>query len=288
MKLFLFTLLAAASLPAQDFSNLKIERVATGYQFTEGPVWSTDGYLLFTDIPANKILKYTPGQGVTVYREPSRNANGLTFDERGRLYVCETGERRVVRIDKKGAVEVLADKWEGKRLNQPNDVVVRRDGHVYFTDPAYGSAVEGRDLDFYGVFHITPKGRLELIAQFKTRSNGLALSPDGKTLFVDNTEERNVRAWDLDKQGAASGPRVVVTGVEGGGDGMKVDEKGNFYVTGKYVSIFSPEGKLLHNIELPETPANVAFGDADLQTLYITARTSLYRVRLPVKGALPY
>jgi gluconolactonase len=286
--LVLFALLAAAALPAQDFSRVEIERVATGYQFTEGPLWSRDGYLLFTDIPANKILKYTPGQGVAVYREPSGNTNGLAFDAQGRLYLCEGAGRRLVRLDRKGALEVLADKWEGKRLNRTNDVVVRKDGHIYFTDPAFGPAGEARDLDFYGVFHVAPKGRVESIAQYKTRPNGLALSPDGKTLFVDNTDDHNVRAWDLDRNGAASRERVVISNIEGGPDGMKLDEKGNFYITGKYVSIFSPEGKLLHNIEVPEIPANCAFGDDDLRTLYITARTSLYRVRLPVKGSLPY
>ena len=288
MKLLLWTLLSCGALAAQDFSQLKVERLATGYQFTEGPVWSRDGYLLFVDIPGNKILKFTPGQGVTVYREPSNNANGLAFDTQGRLYVCESGARRITRIDKKGAVETLADKWEGKRINQPNDIVVRRDGQVYFTDPAFGSGADKRELDFCGVFHIAPNGRLELVRQFQTRPNGVALSPNGKTLYVNNSDDRNVRAFDLDKNGAASNERVAISQIEGGADGMRLDENGNIYVAGKYISIFSPQGKLLHNLEVPEPPSNFAFGDADLQTLYITARTSLYRVRLPVKGSLPY
>jgi len=273
---------------AQPFKELRIERVALGYKFTEGPVWSRDGYLLFSDIPQNLILKWTPGQGVSRFREQSNGANGNTFDAQGRLYSCESRTRRVVRTDRKGGLEVLAERYQGKRLNAPNDIVVRRDGHVYFTDPAFGAQDDARELDFYGVYHITPKGELELIARSKGRPNGIALSADGKLLYVAYSDERNVRAYDLDRQGRASNERVVITGIEGVPDGIKLDEKGNLYVAARGIAVYSPQGKLLTTIELPETPSNCAFGDPDFGSLYITARSSVYRVRLDVRGAVQY
>ncbi len=275
-------------LAAQDFSRISVEKVAGGYTFTEGPVWSHDGYLLFSDVPNNRIHKYTPGAGATVFREGSDGANGNTFDAKGRLYTCESRTRRVTRTDKKGKIEVLAEKWDGKRLNAPNDIVVRRDGHVYFTDPAFGSQAETRDLDYYGVYHITPKGEMELIARPAGRPNGLALSPDGKILYVANSDERNLRAYDLDNNGKASNERVLVSGIDGVPDGIRVDENGNIYITARGLAVYSPAAKLLTTIEIPETPANCAFGDPDLKTLYITARTSLYRIRLDVKGSVQY
>ncbi|MGD0202199.1 MAG: SMP-30/gluconolactonase/LRE family protein [Bryobacteraceae bacterium] len=286
---FACALLACSIAGAQQLADVKVEKVAGDFQFTEGPVWSRDGYLLFSDIPAGKILRLTPGQaGTEVYRGNTNGANGNAFDTRGRLYSCEGSGRRVVRIDRSGKVEVLAERFEGKRLNQPNDIVVRRDGHVYFTDPAFGSGDRERELDFYGVYHISPRGELELIAKPKGRPNGVALSPDGRILYVDNTDERNVRAYDLDHGGRASNEHVLISGISGSPDGMKVDESGNLYVAAGAIEIYAPDGRHLGTIKLPETPANCAFGDADFQTLYVTARTSLYRVRLNVKGSVQY
>jgi gluconolactonase len=280
--------LVALPLAAQDFSDVQVEKAAHGFRFTEGPVWSRDGYLLFSDIPGNKIMKYVPGEGYPVFREPSNGANGNAFDAQGRLYTCESFARRVTRTDKKGVIEVLADKWEGKRLNAPNDIVVSKSGHVYFTDPAFGSQTDTRELDFYGVYHIAPKGELSAIARPTGRPNGITLSPNGRILYVANSDERNIRAYDVDRNGGVSGERTVVSGIEGVPDGIRTDEKGNLYVAAKGILVYSPEGKLLATIPLAETPSNCAFGDPDLQTLYITARTSLYRVRLDVKGAVPY
>ena len=191
-------------------------------------------------------------------------------------------------MDKKGRTETLAEKWEGKRLNAPNDIVVRKDGNIYFTDPAFGDQADHRELDFYGVYRITPKGVMSLIAKPAGRPNGIAFSPNGRILYVDNSDERNVRAYDVDRAGEVSNERIVVSNIEGVPDGMKVDEKGNLYVAAKGVAVYSPEGKLLHVIDVPETPANCAFGDPDFQTLYITATTSVYRVRMTVKGAVQY
>jgi gluconolactonase len=288
MKALALALLAAASLAGQDFSEIQVEKVAHGFRFTEGPAWSRDGYLLFSDIPGNKIMKLEPGEGYHAFREPSDGANGNAFDSQGRLYTCESHARRVTRTDKKGHVEVLADKWEGKRLNAPNDIVVSKGGHVYFTDPAFGNQADHRELDFYGVYHITPKGQLSVIAKPGGRPNGIALSPNGRILYVGNSDERNVRAYDVDRDGEVSGERVVVAGIEGVPDGIRTDEKGNLYVAARNLMVYSPEGKLLGTIPVAETPSNCAFGDADLQTLYITARTSVYRVRLDVKGSVPY
>jgi gluconolactonase len=280
--------LVALPLAAQDFSDVHVEKAAHGFRFTEGPAWSRDGYLLFSDIPGNKIMKYVPGEGYPVFREPSNGANGNAFDAQGRLYTCESFGRRVTRTDKKGHVEVLADKWEGKRLNAPNDIVVSKSGHVYFTDPAFGSQADTRELDFYGVYHIAPKGELSVIARPAGRPNGITLSPNGHILYVANSDDRNIRAYDVDRNGEVSGERVIVSGIEGVPDGIRTDEKGNLYVAAKGILVYSPEGKLLTAIPVAETPSNCAFGDPDLQTLYITARTSLYRVRLDVKGAVQY
>lgn len=288
MRTAVLSLLFSLAAYGQDFSNISVEKVDAGFQFTEGPVWSRQGFLLFSDVPHNVIRKLAPGERSTVFRDDSHGANGNTFDAQGRLYSCESRTRRVVRMDKKGAIEVIAEKWEGKRLNAPNDIVVRKDGQVYFTDPAFGDQADTRELAFFGVYHITPKGVMNLIAKPAGRPNGIALSPNGRILYVANSDDRNVRAYDLDHNGAVSNERVVVSNVEGVPDGIKVDEKGNIYVTAKGVAVYSPQGKLLHTIELSETPANCAFGDADLQTLYITARTSLYRVRLDVKGSVQY
>jgi gluconolactonase len=183
---------------------------------------------------------------------------------------------------------VLASRFEGKRLNAPNDIVVRRDGHVYFTDPAFGNQEDSRELDFYGIFHITPKGDLELTAKWKTRPNGITLAPNGRILYVADSDARCVRALDLDRAGAASNERVVIDKIPGVPDGIRTDEKGNIYVAGKNVYVYSPQAKLLGDIALAETPSNVAFGDADLESLFITARTAVYRVRIGVKGALQY
>lgn len=280
--------LFAASAGAQDFSKLSIEKVDAGFEFVEGPVWSPEGFLLFSDVPRNEIRKLVPGSRSVVYRADSNGANGNTYDAQGRLYTCESITRRVVREDKKGKIEVIADSFEGKKFNAPNDIIVRKDGHIFFTDPAFGKQADTREMDYYGVYHISPKKVIGLIAKPKGRPNGIALSPNGRILYVANSDERNIRAYDVDKEGKVSNEHELVKGITGVPDGMKVDEKGNLYVTCKGVEVYSPQGAKLASLEFSETPANCAFGDPDLMTFYVTARTSLYRVRFTVKGAVQH
>jgi gluconolactonase len=283
---------AEARLEAQEFDHIEIQRIANGLHFAEGPVWSYEGFLLYSDVPVDRLHKWIAGTGDTEAGTEPGGAYGRAFDTEGRLYTCEFRQRRVTRTDKKGKVEVLAARFEGKRLNAPNDIVVRRDGHVYFTDPAFGSQEDAKELDFYGVYSITPKGDLEAIGRWKTRPNGIALAPNGRTLYVSDSDSRTVRAFDLDAKGAASNERVVIANIPGVPDGLRTDVNGNLYVAANAVLVYSPPGpggaKLLGTVPVPETPSNMAFGDPDLETLYITARTSLFRVRLGVKGALPY
>ena len=284
----LVLLLAALRLTAQDFSDYKVEKFTGGYTFTEGPAWSRDGYLIFSDVPASRIVKVIPGEKPATFREASNKTNGNTFDAKGNLYSCEGGAKRVVRTDKKGAVTVVADQYQGKKFNAPNDIVVSKNGHIYFTDPAFGAQEQGRELDFFGVYHVTPKGEVNLIAKPAGRPNGITISPNGKLLYVANSDDRAVYAYDLDGKGEASNERKLISGVKGSPDGIRVDEKGNLYVTADKLDIYSPEGKLVHQIEFSEMPRNLAFGDADFQSLYVTAFTSVYRVRLSVKGSVQY
>ena len=280
--------LFAATAPGQEFTDLQIERVATGYLFTEGPVWAREGFLVFSDIPNNKLLQFKPGAPASNLRADTNGANGNTYDLQGRLYSCESHSRRVTRSDKKGKVEVLAERYQGKRFNAPNDIVVRKDGQIYFTDPAFGNQMDGREMDFFGVYHLSHRGELELIAKPKGRPNGVALSPNGKILYVTNSDDHNVRAYDLASNGAASNERVLVSNIEGIPDGIRVDEKGNLYVAAGKIEVYTPEGKPLGSVSIQETPSNCAWGDGDFGTLYITARTSVYRVRLNVKGSVQY
>src|ERR1700730_17659028 len=288
MKLALSFLLLNLAGAAQNLTDLRVDKVATRYVFTDGPVWSRDGYLVFSDVPSDQLLQLKPGVPMSIFRAKSNGASGNTCDAQGRFYSCETHPRRVTRTDKKGTIEVLADRWQGKRLNAPNDIVVRKDGQVYFTDPAFGNQQDARELDFYGVFHISPRGELEVIAKPKGRPNGIALSPNGRILYVSNSNEHNLRAYHLARNGAASNERILVTRIDGVPNGIRVDEKGNIYLASNKIDVYSPEGKTLGAIDLAETPSNCAFGDPDFEGLFITARTSIYHVRLNVKGSVQY
>jgi gluconolactonase len=274
---------------AQNFDHFSVVKVATGYTFADGPAWSHEGFLLFSDVPANRILKLAPGAPAAPWREGASGPGGNAFDAEGRLYTCQTRARRVVRWDRKGNPEVLAERFDGKRLNAPNDIAIRKDGHAWFTDPAFGYQQDARELDFNGVFHLTPRREVKPAAKSATRPNGVALSPNGRVLYVTDSDAHTVRAWDLDGKGEAANERVLVSGIEGVPAGIRADDKGNLYVAaGSGIAVYTPEGKPLAVIPLGEPASNCAFGDADRKGLYITARTSVYRVRLDGKEAVEH
>jgi gluconolactonase len=269
----------------QEQQEAFIERVAHGFKFTEGPVWlPAEGSLLFSDIPTARLLKWNPKDGVTLVRENSGGANGNAVDGRGRVYTCEGASRRVTRTGTDNKIEVLAESYEGKRLNSPNDIVVRRDGHAWFTDPAFGNREETRELPFHGVFRLKPNKELAVVARMDKRPNGVALSSDGRVLYVAVSDERAVRAWDVDRNGEASNPRIALTGIDGAPDGMKLDAKGNIYVAANALAIYNPQGRLLRTIPIPEKPSNLCFGP-DEKTIYVTARATVYKVLPDAKPA---
>lgn len=286
-----------------------IEKLAGGFTFTEGPLWFPEGHLLFSDIPENTIFKWTPSGDVTVFRKPSGfdgvewpqgafiGSNGLTKDSAGRLTLCEHGNRRVTRLEPDGSLTVLASHYQGKRLNSPNDAVYKSDGALYFTDPPYGFVQQDEDpakeLDFNGVYRYKD-GELTLLHKEMTRPNGLAFTPDESHLYLANSDRGNM-IWlkfpvlDDGTLGEATVFADVTSLRENGvPDGMKIDTAGNLYCTGPGgTHVFNPAGERLGLIVTPETPANLHWGDADGSTLYITARTSLYRLRTKTTGLRP-
>jgi gluconolactonase len=261
------------------------EEIASGLGFTEGPVWHPDGYLLFSDIPNSRIHRWRDN-ALDVFREPSGESNGLTLDPEMRLVACEHGGRRVSRGLGNGA-EPLATHYEGKRLSSPNDVVVRSDGRIFFTDPPYGITEEQRELPFNGVFTISPGGDLTLLETDFDRPNGLAFSPDERTLYIADTARHHVRAFDVAQDGALSAGRMFAeTREQGRPDGMKVDVEGRLYVCATTLQVFAPDGRPLGVIDCPQMPANCAWGPDG--TLLITARTSVYRTTLATTGIAPH
>jgi gluconolactonase len=287
----------------------RIEKLADGFLFTEGPVWNPDGYLLFSDPNANTIYRWSEADGVSVYRVKSGYAgvdareygqpgsNGLTLDAEGRLTIAEHGRRRISRLERNGVVTVLADRYEGRRLNSPNDLVYRSDGALYFTDPPFGLPHlfddPRKELETSGVF-LLKDGRLRRVAQELRGPNGLAFSPDERFLYVSNWDEKRkvVMRYAVAADGTLSSPSVFfdVTSLPGEEalDGLKVDTEGRVYVSAPGgVWILSPEGRHLGTIRVDERPANFAWGDADGRTLYMTAKRGIYRIRLAVSGTRP-
>jgi gluconolactonase len=265
----------------------KLEKIAGGFAFTEGPVFSRRGYLLFTDLPASRIMKWAEGR-VTVYREVSNGANGLTFDHQGRLLACEIG--RVSRTEKDGSITVVADRFQGKGLHRPNDLVYAIDGSVYFSDRRGGKGdADPAKTDFSAVYQVTPKGEVRVATRDCELPNGVALAPDQQKLYV--ADVASLRVYDIAPDGKLRNGRLFAdmrSGLPGGPDGMKTDEEGNVWVAGPGgIWIFDPRGERFGIVPTPETPSNCGWGDG-FRNLYITARTSVYRLPTRVTGTRTY
>jgi gluconolactonase len=267
--------------------STEVERIAGRHEFTEGPAWHPDGYVIYSDIPADRICYWT-SEGTKTYRKPSGNSNGLIFDRQLRLVACEHGNRRVSRTEKDFAVIALADRYQGKRLNSPNDLVERSDGSIYFTDPPYGVEAKDRELNFQGVYRIATDGQLTVVAGDFEKPNGLAFSPNESTLYIDDSGRKHIREFTVASDGGLADCRVFAempSNFPGSPDGMKVDTDGRVWCTGpEGVWVFDPTGKRLGILDIPEKPSNCCWGDADRRTLFITAKSSVYRVRARVAG----
>ena len=278
--------------------NAEVEQLATGFTFTEGPIWMADGSLHFSDMPGDKRRRWHPDEGVTVLRDPSNKCNGMTLDNDGNLIVCEHVTSSVVRERPNGNRETLATHWLGKELNSPNDVIVASDGSIIFTDPTYGrmpgfGLEREQDLDFQGVYRLPAGGGdIELLVDDFLQPNGLCFSPDESLLYINDTTHAHIRVFDVGPNHALSNSRVFAENIGDGDiakgglvDGMKLDEHGNVYVTGPGgVWVFGTDGEHLGTIEVPESVGNINWGDDDWRSLFIPSTTSVYRIRLKVAG----
>jgi gluconolactonase len=272
--------------------DAKLEMLATGFGFTEGPVWDPAGFVYVSDEERNKIFRVYPDGRKEVLISLG-DPDGNTYDQQQRLLDCASYLRAIIRITPDGQYTVLADHFEGKKFNSPNDVVVGPDGAIYFTDPALDVPPgEKQELSFQGVYRLDTKGTVTLLTKELTQPNGLAFSPDGKRLYIDDSQQRNIRVYDFLPGGTLANGRIF--GEEHGGkgdgvpDGMRVDRDGNLYVTGPGgIWVWDPQGQHLGTIFLPEQPANLAWGDPKLNALYITATTSVYKLKTTAHGFVP-
>jgi gluconolactonase len=273
--------------------NAKLTLVATGFGFTEGPVWDGSGFLYISDETINKIYRlHLDGEKdeVIALGDP----DGNTYDRQHRLIDCASVLRAIIEVTPDGKYKILADRYESKKLNSPNDVIVGPDGALYFTDPTLDLvAGEKQEIPFQGVYRLDAKGNMKLLTKDLTQPNGLAFSPDGKRFYVDDSEQRNIRVYDVASDGSLTSGRIF--GAEPGAkddgvpDGIKVDKNGNLFVTGpKGIWVWDAKGNHLGTIEMPEQPANLTWGDKDYSTLYITATTSVYRLETKTQGFIPY
>ena len=273
--------------------NASLTRVASGLGFTEGPVWDERGFLYVSDEDQNKIFKvFADGRKEEVIS--LGDPDGNTYDRQGRLIDCASVLRAIISVTPDGKYTILADKFEGKKFNSPNDVIVGPDGALYFTDPTLDLVKgETQEIPYQGVYRLDDKGQVRLLTKELTQPNGLAFSPDGKRFYVTDSKQRNIRVYDVAPDGSLTNGKIFGTQQggphEGVPDGMRVDQAGNLYATGpKGIWVWDAEGHHLGTIEMPEQPANLNWGDADYGTLYITATTSVYKLRTKARGFVPY
>ena len=271
-------------------TQAQVTRLAGDLQFTEGPVWygREPGVLVFSDIPANKLLQWHPDRGLSVFRDPSHNANGNTVDRDGRLVTCEHGRRLVSITQPDGSVETLVDTFEGHAFNSPNDVVVKSDGTVWFTDPDYGLAGRPKEQPGNFVYRCDPAtGDVTAVVRDFDRPNGLCFSPDESRLYIaDSGSPRHIRVFPVRADGSLEAGRVFVKIDQGGPDGIRCDEGGRVWSSsGDGAQVFTADGNLVARVRLPQAGANLCFGGADGRTLFVTARAGLYAVATQVRGA---
>lgn len=272
---------SAAAAEGPVAAGAKVERLADGFIFTEGPACDAEGNVYFTDIPNNRIHKWSVDGKLTTFREDSGGANGLYFDRQGNLLACEGGNRRLTSIAPDGTVTVLADAFQGKKLNSPNDLWIDPKGGVYFTDPRYGKQ-EGMEQDGFHVYYLPP-GRKPLVRALDNlvKPNGVVGTADGKLLYVADAGDGKTYVYRVQDDGSLADRKLIAPV---GSDGMTLDEQGNLYLARDVVHVYSPEGKKITTIEVPEAPSNVCFGGKDRKTLFITARKGLYSIRMAVGG----
>jgi len=281
----LLFVIVAAGCSAENASvvaaGTKVEKLCGGFRFTEGPAADAKGNIFFSDIPNNRIHKWSLEGRLSTFRENSGGANGLFFDKKGNLLACEGGGRRLASIDPQGNVTMLADKYDGKRFNSLNDLWIDTKGGIYFTDPRYGRR-DDLEQDGEHVYYLAPdRKKLIRVIDDMVRPNGIIGTPDGKLLYVTDHGGKKTFVYTINKDGTLSNKKFFAPE---GSDGMTIDNEGNVYLTTSVVSIYNKKGEKNETIEVPEKPANVCFGGKDKQTLFITARTSLYSVRMRVKG----
>jgi len=275
--------------------NLALDRLGSGFAFTEGPIWHpVERHLTFSDMPGNHMRRWSADGGIQTFRKPSNMANGNAYDSKGRIVTCEHATSRVTRTDLDGTITVLASHYQGNELNSPNDIVVKRDGGIYFTDPTYGrleffGVARDCELDFQGVYRVEDDGaKLTLLVADFAQPNGLCFSRDESRMFVNDTDRGHIRLFDVAPDGGLSGGEVwaEVTGEgDGAPDGLKIDAAENVYCCGPGgVHVFAPDATCLGVIKVPEVTANFNWGDDDLKSLFLTASTSLYRVRTKTPG----
>lgn len=291
LKPLLILLLAASSVTAQDLLSLidkgsQVELVASGFSFTEGPAVAPNGEIFFTDQPNNAIYIWNEKKGIRPFKVDGERANGLYFDSNGQLVACADYRNKLLKISMNGKKTVLADSYDGKHLNGPNDLWIHPNGNIYITDSYYHRDwwPEGyrQEQDARGVYCLYPDGKLvRLIGDYKM-PNGIIGTPDGKILYVADIEDRKIWKYTINEDGTLSDKTFFAPE---GSDGMTIDQKGNIYLTNQAVSVFAPDGHKSGEINVPEQPANVTFGGKDRKTLFITARTSVYKIRMNVKGA---